>query len=267
MGIPVLAGRSIADRDMSGDSKVAVVNKEFARQYLNGDSPLGRHFGFGSGDHAQPADIEIVGMVGDTKFNDLRREIPPTIFVPVDSSRIGPINFELRTAGDPMALIPSVRRVAAGMDKNLALYQVKSQLQQTEESLFHERLFARLTSLFGLLAGILAAVGVYGVMAFAVSKRTREIGIRMALGATRKGIAGMVLSETLVVTAVAVVIGIAGALAASRLISSLLYGLRPTDPVTLAAAAFLMIAAVVLAGIIPARRASSVEPMKALRCE
>ncbi len=153
------------------------------------------------------------------------------------------------------------------MDHNLALYQVRSQEEQINQTLFQERLFARLTSFFGALAALLAGVGIYGIMAFAVTRRTREIGIRVALGASRAAIVEMVLRETVVLAGIGIAIGIVVALAASRVISSLLYGLKPTDPLSITVAALLMAGAAVLAGYTPARRAAKVDPMEALRYE
>ena len=184
-----------------------------------------------------------------------------------DLKSSGATHFEVRTAGDPMELASAVRRVARDLDPNLALYNVISEAEQINGSLLQERLFARLTSFFGVLAALLACVGVYGIMAFAATQRTREIGIRMALGASRREILQMVLRETFLLVAMGIAMGIFVALGASRLISTLLYGLRPTDPLTIAAATLLMIAAAGLAGYVPARRASYVDPMVALRYE
>jgi len=266
VGIPLLAGRGIADGDTATAPKVAVVNKEFARKFLDGGNPVGQHFGFG--DAKDAADIEIVGMAADAKYSDLRKDVPATIYAPCFQFKwLGGVHFEVRTAGDPLQLAPSVRHVAQSMDPNLALYDVRSQVEQINMTLFQERLFARLTSFFGILAALLASIGVYGVMAFAAGKRTREIGIRMALGADRGSILAMVLRETVVLLAIGIVAGIVMALEASRLISTLLFGLKPTDPLTIALAALLMAGAAALAGYVPARRASRVDPMVALRYE
>jgi len=177
------------------------------------------------------------------------------------------MHFEVRTYGDPDQMIPAMRRVAQSMDSNLALFDVRSQIEQIDQTLFQERLFARLTGFFGVLALVIGCIGVYGVMAFAVTRRTREIGIRMALGASRSGILGMVLRETLVLVAVGIALGVIAALEATRLISTLLFGLKPNDPLTIAGAALLMVAAAVFAGYVPAHRASRVDPLVALRYE
>ena len=267
LGIPLVLGRTIGPGDTEAAPKVAVVNQTFARQFLNGGNPVGRRFGFG--DEKTSGDIEIVGLVGDAKYSDLRREVPPTVYVPClqEVQWLGGMSFEVRTAGDPTPMASAVRRVALDLDPNLALFDVRSQVDQTNMTLFQERLFARLTSFFGLLAALLACIGVYGIMAFAAGKRTREIGIRMALGANRGEILAMVLRETLVLLSIGIVVGIALALEASRLISTLLFGLKPSDPLTIAVAALLMVAAAACAGYVPARRASRVDPMVALRYE
>jgi predicted permease len=267
MGIPIILGRGISESDTSTAPKVAVVNQQFVREYLGSGRPIGRRFGFG--DQKSSSDIEIVGVAGNAKFSDLRQEVPPTAYSPYlqEGKFLGGMRFEVRTAGDPLALAPVVRRVSQAMDPNLALTKVKSQVDQINQTLFQERLFARLTSFFGLLAALLGCVGVYGIMAFATSQRTREIGIRMALGANRREILGMVLRETFVLVAVGIAAGTLAALEATRLVATFLYGLKPNDPLTIAVAALLMVAAAAVAGYLPARRASRVDPMVALRYE
>ena len=267
MGIPLVIGRGIGEDDTEAAPKVAVVNQKFASEFLGSGNPVGRRLGFG--DQKSSGDIEIVGVVGNAKYADLRLDVPATVYLPClqDLHWLGAMHFEVRTAGDPTQIPPAIARVAQGLDRNLALYDVRSQVEQIDRSLFQERLFARLTSFFGLLAALLACIGVYGVMAFAAGKRTREIGIRMALGADRGSILAMVLKETVVLLAIGIVVGIGMALEASRLISTLLFGLKPTDPLTIAVAALLMVAAAALAGYVPARRASRVDPMVALRYE
>jgi len=274
MGMRLALGRSLGEGDTEAAPEVAVINQTFARQYLREGNPIGRRFGFG--DAKSSTDIEIVGVVGDAKFHDLRQETPPTIFLPFLQDVGGPIavlgalgamHFEVRTAGDPLAIAPAVRRVAQSMDPNIALYDLRSQTEQIDQTLFQERLFARLTGFFGILAPLLGCIGVYGIMAFATTGRTREIGIRMALGASRGEILGMVLRETFLLLAIGITTGILVALLASRLISTLLYGLKPTDPLTVAGAALLMLAAAAVAAYVPARRAAKVDPMVALRYE
>jgi predicted permease len=274
MGIPLVLGRSLGESDTESAPKAAVVNQSFARDYLGDGSPIGRRFGFG--DAESSAEIAIVGVVADAKFHDLREEIPPTIYLPFLQGvsgetavlgALGAMHFEVRTTGDPLAIAPAVRRVAQAMDPNLALYDVRSQTEQINQTLFQERLFARLTGLFGILAALLGCIGMNGIMAFATTGRTREIGIRMALGASRVEILGMVLRETFMLLAIGITAGTLVALEASRLVGTLLYGLKPSDPLTIAGAALLMLAAAAVAGYLPARRASRVDPMVALRYE
>jgi predicted permease len=269
MRIPLLLGRTFGEGDREGAPKVAVVNERFVREFLGEGNPIGRRFGFGGWDPR--ASIEIIGVVGDAKFTDLRSEAPPTIYGPVLENvgflGFGPMHVELRTAGEPMQMASTVRRITQDLDPNLALYQVQSQEEQISRSLFQERLFARLTSFFGVLATVLACVGIYGVIAFNASRKTHEIGIRMALGASRGEILAMVLGETLALAAFGIVAGIGIAAAASRLVSTFLYDVKPTDPVTLASAALLMLGMAALAGYLPARRATKVDPIVALRYE
>jgi predicted permease len=266
MGIPLVLGRTIGPEDTSVAPKVAVINETLAHRYFVDSNPIGRRFG---GDAKTSGDIEIVGVVGDAKYADLRREVPPTVYFPYlqQQDRLGPMHFEVRTVGNPMDMVTSVRRVVQSLDKNLPLMEVKTQTEQIDQTLFQERLFAKLSSFFGLLALVLACVGLYGIMSYAVARRTNEIGIRMALGAERHNILGMVMRETLIMVALGVAIGIPAALAATRVISSMLFDLKPTDPLTIAVSASAMIAVAAFAGYVPARRASRVDPMVALRYE
>ena len=267
LGIPLVLGRTIGDGDAAESPKVVVVNQQFVREFFGGGNPIGRRLGFGN--KKSSSDTQIVGMVGDSKYNDLRQAVPATLYLPYqqDLNLLGPMHFEVRTAVNPMDLAGAVRRVARDMDRNLALFEVKTQVDQINQTLFQERLFARLTSFFGAIAAVLACVGIYGIMAFAVTRRTREIGIRMALGASRGKISEMVLRETSLLVGFGMAVGILLALAAARLIAALLYGLKPTDPLTIAMAILLMASAAALAAYLPSRRASRVDPMVALRHE
>jgi len=177
------------------------------------------------------------------------------------------MHFEVRAASESTEIVGEVRRIARDMDPRLALYDVKTQIEQINQALFQERLFARLTSFFGILAALLASVGIYGVMAFTVSQRTHEFGVRMALGGSREEIMATILRETLALVGIGAGLGIVVALAASRLISANLYAVKPDDPFTMAGSVLLMMAAAALAGYVPARRAMRVDPMVALRYE
>jgi predicted permease len=266
VGIPLLLGRTLNAGDAAKSPKVAAINGTLAHRYLGNASPIGRRFGF---DEKSSSDIAIVGVVGDAKYSDLRKEPPPTVYVPYaqDLDFPGAMNFEVRTTGDPKNWIGSVRQAVLGLDKSLPLFDINTETEQIEQATFQERLFARLTTFFGLLALLLACVGLYGVMAYAVARRTNEIGLRMALGAEREHALWMVLRETLWLMAGGVCIGLPLALAASRLVSSMLFDLKPTDPVTMSTATLILVAVAALAGYLPARRASLVDPMVALRYE
>jgi predicted permease len=236
-----------------------------ARKYFGETNPLGQRFGFGGPETG--GQIEIVGVARDAKYTDLRRETPPTVYTPYQQETPGQVNFAVRTAGDTGALTASIREAVRDVDKNLPLFNVKTQSQQADESLAQERLFATLSSFFGLLALLLASIGLYGVMSYNVARRTNEIGIRMALGARRGDVVRLVLQETLLLVLIGLVVGFGTALATTRLISSMLFGLTPNDPITIMLAAWLLIGVAMLAGYLPARRASRIDPMVALRYE
>jgi len=264
MGIRLLLGRGIEWRDTT-NSKVAVVNEAFANHFFDGQSPLGYRFRFERYDKV----YEIVGLVQDAKYASLRNAPRPTIYLPLSqvSFGLGGIHFEVRAAGDPLSLVPSVRRVVRDLDSNLPISEVKTQTEQIDETLVQERLFARLSSFFGALAVLLACIGLYGLMAYIVTRQTGEIGIRRALGAARLDIFAMVMRKVLVMVVLGVCIGVPAALAATRLISSYLFGLKATDPLTIFLCSLLMLAIATLAGYLPARRAASVDPLVALRYE
>jgi len=263
LGIPLALGRAIGPEDTSRAPKVAVINKMLARQYFGSSNPVGRHVGLSGGD------IEIVGVVANAKYADVRKEVPPTIYVAYVQypERLRAMHFEVRTAGDPVAIIPAMRRAVQDLDNNLPLFDVNTQAEQIDQTIFQERLFAKLSSFFGLLALTLTCVGLYGIMTYAVTRRTNEIGIRVALGADRRTIMGMVMRDVLALVAIGIIIGIPAALASARLISHMLFGLTPTDPLTIVVTSLVMAAVAALAGYLPARRASHVDPMVALRYE
>jgi predicted permease len=262
MHIPLLAGRTLdaVDFGTAKPAVVAVVNREFVTRFVGDRNPLGLHFG--SGD---PMQYEIVGIVGDTKYQDLRTDINPTAFIPIESK--AGAYFEVRTAGDPSALIPTVRRVVGDLDSNVPVFDVETQSQAIDQLLFTERLIARLSTLFGLLALLLACIGLYGLLSYEVARRTREIGIRMVLGAQHQQVLRLVVRQGIVLALIGAVIGSALAIGVTRYLSSLLFGVRPTDPVTFAGVTLLLVVTALLACYIPARRATRVDPMVALRYE
>lgn len=261
MKIPLLAGRTLTAQDMSSTQPVAVVNRAFVEKFLDKREPLGLHFG---DDDPKDPQYEIVGVVGDTKYEDLRDEIRPTAFVPLKE---GEAHFALRTAINPQALIPAVRKTVSELDNNLPLYEVKTQTERIERLLFSERMVARLASLFGLTALALACIGLYGLLAYEVARRTREIGIRSALGAQRRDVLALIGRQGLALVICGALLGLAGALGVTRLLASLLYGVTPSDPLTFAGVCLLLMLVAATACYIPARRAMRVDPMVALRYE
>ena len=268
MGIPIVLGRSIGAQDNETSPKVAVVSEAFARHYFPGQSPVGRRFGFSD---KNPSEIEIVGVARNAKYPSLNPDydIGATVYVASlqKPENLWQMNFEVRTAGNPMSWAPAIRQAVQRLDKNVPLSNVKTQTEQIDETIVNERLFAKLTSFFGLLALGLACVGLYGTMSYTVVRRTNEIGIRMALGAQKRGVMGMVLRESLLLVAVGIALGLPLAFAATRLVKSFLFGLTPTDPPTLLGSTLVLAAVAALAGYLPARRATRVDPLIALRYE
>jgi predicted permease len=269
-GMTLLLGRDLGPGDTKGAPQVAVVNEIFAQRYLAKQNPIGRRFSMGT--PAKTYEIEIVGVVKNFRFDDPWEENGPVAFLPlaqVEGPASYAANLEIRTTADPTSIAGSVRRAIQALDKNLPVTGISALSEQVNESLHKERLIARLSSFFGVLALLLACIGLYGLLAYRVARRTNEIGIRMALGADRRRVLWMVLGESLALVGVGAAIGLALAFAATRFISSLLqlYGVKPTDPATIAAATMALVAVAVFAGYIPARRATKVDPTVALRYE
>ncbi len=266
LGTPLLAGREFQDPDKAGSPQVAIVNATFVRRFLQRRNPLGVHLRTGAG-NGKP-DVEIVGVVKDSKHSDPRDPIHPFVYEPyAQDPTFGRATFYVRTASEPAAMATTLRKIVQSFDANLPVYDVKTLSQQIDETVFSDRLLTFLSLCLGLLAALLAAVGLYGVMAYMVARRTREIGIRMALGATRESIAALILREVARMAAIGLAIGLAVALAADRLVASLLFGVQATDPLVFAAAVLLLGVVALLAGGLPARRAASVDPVVALRYE
>jgi predicted permease len=264
MGMALVRGREFTETDADGAPQVAVVNETMARYFWDSDNPIGRRFGFGrnGNDH----DIEVVGVVRDSKFTTLRAEIPRFVYIPyAQNDELGAMTFYVRTRPGMPDAAGTARQVVRRLDPNLPIFEMKTMIAQVDESLFLERLVAALSMLFGALATVLAAVGLYGVMSYAVSRRTREIGIRMALGAGRTTVLFMVLREVAVIVLAGIVIGLPAAWGLSRFVQSQLFGLSPADPLTLLLATVTLTAVGLFAGYVPARRATRVEPMLAIR--
>jgi predicted permease len=269
MEIPLLAGRSLRVQDDARSPKVAVVNQTFVNKYLPGEDPIGKRVTF---DFNKPNDIEIVGLVKDAKYSRQRDEIPPTAYMPWQQELRGMsgATFEVRATSDPTKLSTAIREAVQQVESNLPLNNIRTQVEQAEDTLSMERLFAKLVSLFGLLAQQLASIGLYGVLAWSVSQRTHEIGIRMALGASRADVLKMILRQGMALTLIGVLLGLAGAYVLAKYLESLtamLYGVQPTDPLTFAVIAVLLTLVALVACYIPARRAPKVDPMVALRYE
>jgi predicted permease len=261
MKIPLIAGRMIRPGDLSEKSSVAIVNQAFVEEYLRGRNPIGLHIG--GGDAKDPQWV-IVGVVRDTKFQNLRSVDAPTTYVPL---RERGATFVLRTAAQPAVFMPAVRQIVNQFDNNLPVIQMKTQTEIVDRTLFNERLVARLFGLFGALGLALACIGVYGLLSYEVARRTREIGIRSALGARRVDLLLLVVRQGLVLLLCGVAAGIGAALGVTRLLATLLYGVRPTDAVTFCGVAAILIFVGLISCFFPARRAASIDPIVALRAE
>jgi predicted permease len=255
----------LREQDDAQAPKAAVINQAFARRVFPNQNPVGQRFGFSAETAMQ---IEIVGVVGDAKYDSLRDETPPTIYAPwLQEARIGQMNFEVRATTDPAPLLPAIRQAVREVDSNLPLFDVKTQVEQASQAMAQERLFAALLSFFGLLALLLAALGLYGALAHSVAQRTQEIGIRMALGAQPRDVLRLVVGQGMRLVAPGMLIGLASAYGATRWILSFLYEVRALDWPTYSLIGALLLAVALLACWIPARRAAKVDPLIALRCE
>ncbi len=268
MGIPVVLGRGIGWRDQEANRRVAVINEAMACSFYPAGSPIGRHFCFG--DRYEPGRAyEIIGVVRNAKYDSMRDQPPATAYVPYATAAdmISHMCFEVRTAADPTAMVSSVREAMRNIDPNLPLIGCKTQSEQIDEALTHERMFAQVSSFFGLLALLLVSVGLYGALAYAVTRRTREIGIRMAMGARRVQVLWMILQQSLVVAAIGLAVGLPAAFALVRFVASLLFGIKTYDSVTIVATIVIVSAVAAVAGILPALRASRIDPIRALHYE
>jgi predicted permease len=270
--VPLLAGRTFNQQDDERAPKVVVVNQTFAHKYFPNESPLGKRFTF---DAKKPDEFEIIGLVKDAKFGKQRDDFRPTTYLPwrqhPNTMRSGTV--EMRIAGDPQSTIAAVRQAMREVDANLPLSNVKTQVEQADETLRLERLFAKLVTLFGLLAQQLASIGLFGVLAHAVSQRTQEIGIRMALGAAQSDVLKMIVRQGMTLALIGVALGLGGAYVLTRYLESwmslskMLYGIKPNDPLIYGVMAALLTVVALIACYLPARRATKVDPLQALRHE
>jgi predicted permease len=265
MGIPILYGRGFGAMDTGNSPRVAVINQALAKRDFVGMNPVGTTFRTKAGDDP----YLIVGIAADAKYGWLRNDVPPTFYLLYTQLRDfhKGMTFEVRTKGEPRGFVPSIRGAVEKVDRDLPLIEARTQAEQISANLGPERSFAAVTSGFGLLALVLASIGVYGVMASTVARRVNEIGVRMALGAQARQVLWMVLSECTQLSIIGIAVGLGAALMSTRFLTSMLYGLRPTDPLTLAGAAVLLLGVGLMAGWGPARRAASIQPVQALRHE
>jgi macrolide transport system ATP-binding/permease protein len=271
MQIPILAGRDIEARDHAGAQRVVVISERFARINFPGQNSLGRHVILWnrSDEKAVERDMEIVGVSKDARYGDLKRDILPVVYLPYDQGFPQPnqMTYILRTSGDPLSYVNSVREVVRQADGRIAISDVRTQTGEINEHLHQEIVLADLCSAFAMLALTIACVGLYGTMSYTVARRTGEMGIRMALGAPRSAVIRAVLREVFLLVAVGLAISVPAALGTSRFLESLLFGMKPNDPLALTLAAAILLGAALLAGYVPARRASRIDPMTALRHE
>jgi predicted permease len=265
LGVPLLAGRDFTGADRLGASRTAIVNQAFVRKFRLGDAPLGKRFATGDkGEH----DIEIVGVAADAKYSSVKDEIPPQFFLPWrQDANVGRLSFYVRAAVDPATLLATLPRVIAGIDPNLPVDELSTLRRTVQENVFLDRLVAVLSAGFAALATLLAAIGLYGLLAYDVARRTRELGLRLALGAAPRALRTMVLRQVGLMAAIGIPVGLAAAVAVGRGAGALLYGLKGYDPAVFAVAVGILCVVVGAAAYLPARRAVGVAPMEALRSD
>jgi len=267
MGTPLMSGREFTATDTLHSQKVAIVNEAFAKKFKLGRDAVGKMMGSGRGYRSQ-LDTVIVGVVQNAKYSDVKRDVPPLFFRPYrQDPGLGSASFYVRTAADPSQIASALTAVVRRLDPNLPVDNLKTLTQQVKDNTFLDHMMTTLSALFAGLATLLAAVGLYGVLAYTVSQRTREIGLRMALGAAPGRVRAMVLRQVVWMTLVGGLIGLAGAVGVGYSAGSILFELKAWDPAVLAVSAVLLSAVAIAAGFVPARRASLIDPMRALRYE
>jgi predicted permease len=268
LGIPLLGGRDFTRADAAATAGVAIVNEQFLKKFNLGRDAVGRRIGRGPGGYRSDLNIQIVGIVKDAKYSEVKDPVPPLFFLPYrQEDRVGSLSFFLRSALPPDQLFSSIRTTVRRLDPNLPVEDLITMPQQVRDNVFVDRIVTVLSSAFALLATLLAAIGLYGVLAYAVAQRHTEIGLRMALGAGPADIRRMVLRQVARMTAIGSVAGLAAAAGLGRAAQSLLYEVTGSDPLVMAVAAAVLTAVAFGAGLIPARRAASVDPMRAMRYE
>jgi predicted permease len=266
LGIPMVAGRSFGEQDSMTSPKVAVINQSLARTRFPRGNPIGQRFKYGA---IEKNDwVQVVGICADTRYLDLREDPPPQYFIPYLQRPVARgMTFAIRTHLESAAIVPALRRAVSAIDPELPLNDVRTQQEQIDETMRGEIVLAEMTAGFGILALALACIGIYGVMAYSVANRKNEIGIRMALGAQPRQVRGMILRESIWLAAAGIVVGVGAALLLTRLVKSMLYGIQPYDPATMAGGVLILLAVALAASWFPACRAAGVQPMEALRHE
>jgi macrolide transport system ATP-binding/permease protein len=264
MEMRLVEGRGFTARDDDKAPKVVVINETAARKYFPNQHAIGQRFGTSVETASQ---LEIVGVLRDTKYNSVRDAVPPTMYVPYMQGRLSSAVVQVRTAGEPMSAVGAIREALRQLDPALPMSNLSTQSEQIERRLVQEKTFAQAYTLFGAVAVLLASIGLFGLMSYNVARRTNEIGIRIALGAQRQDVLRLVMSESMALVATGIVIGLVAAVAASRFVAGLLFGLAPTDLATMLLAMAIMLIVSALAGYLPARRAVRVDPMVALHYE
>jgi macrolide transport system ATP-binding/permease protein len=268
MQIPMVRGREIGERDTTGSPPVAVVNEVFAKKYFERENPLGRRIGLG-GDGGKFDEFEIVGVARTARYNSLKQDIPPIAYLPYTQNLrvLNQVVFEVRTTTDPLGFVRAIRQTVHEAGPRVPVFNVTTQSAQIDQTIGQERTFAELCTCFAGLALVIASMGLYGTMAYALARRTSEIGIRMALGAERRRIVWMVLREVFALTAAGLAMGLVGAWASTQFLESFLFGIKHNDPLSVSVSVVVLIAVVSLAGYAPAWKASRIDPMVALRHE
>jgi predicted permease len=269
LGIPLIAGREFTDADTVNSAKVALVNQTFAKKFGLGNDAVGKLMGWAPGEgYRSKLDTTIVGVVEDAKYSDVKQKVPPQFFVPYRQDKeLGGMHVYVRTSGDVAQAASAITAVVKRLDPNLPIEELETLPEQVRNNTFLDRMVTTLSAAFALLATLLAAIGLYGVLAYTVAQRTREIGLRMALGAAPDRVRGMVLRQVAMMTLVGALVGLAGALGVGKAAQSILFQMTGADPAVLALSAVTLALVALCAGFIPAHRASRVDPMKALKYE
>jgi predicted permease len=266
MGLPLLAGRGLTAQDTKNAPKIAVISETMARRFFPDGAAIGHHFGFGD-DVAKSGEVEVVGIVKDAKYQMLNEAPMMAAYFPMTQNPGFYGTLSVKYTGDREAVVSAVRRVVAGVNASIAVDSVTTMEDQVAGSIATSTLISQLSAFFGVLAVGLACLGIYGLLAYSVARRTNEIGIRLALGSRTEGVLWLVLRESLVLLAAGIALGVPLALASTGVLRTLLYQLSPSDPATLVMAAGVVAVMTVASAWLPARRAAKVDPMVALRCE